>query len=216
MTEADLLARARILAGRTIAELAPVAGLVAPDHLRGDKGFMGRLVERLLGVGDDGSGPDVPSLGIELKSLPMDARGRPLESTFVATLDPSEPGALVWETSAIRAKLLRILWIPIVGDRDTPPGARIVGTAALWSPSREDEALLRADFEQIAELVAEGRGDSVTAHLGEVMQLRPKGADAKSLRWTYDGETAVRVSPRAFYLRRAFTLGLAARLWRVG
>lgn len=212
--EHELLVRARALAGRSLSTLAAQAGLTVPADLRGDKGFVGRLIERCLGVTGNEDGPDFAALGIELKTLPIKA-GRPVESTFVATLDPSEPSALVWETSPVARKLARVLWVPVDGDRQQPLATRRVGVAALWSPNEEELAVLRADFEQIIEFVNEGFLEKITARTGEALQLRPKGANARSLRWTLgdDGE-AVRTSPRAFYLRRRFTEQVVRRVWR--
>lgn len=214
--EHELLVRARSLAGRSLSTLAPLVGLKVPADLRGDKGFIGRLVERCLGVGGNEDGPDFAALGIELKTLPI-RNGRPVESTFVATLDPSEPHALLWASSPVRQKLARVLWVPIDGARDVPLGERRIGVAALWSPSAEEERVLRADFDTIVELICEGFADQVTAHTGEALQLRPKGANARALRWTLgdDGE-AVRTAPRAFYLRRTFTESLVQKVWRTG
>lgn len=214
--EHELLVRARALAGRPISALAPLVGLKPPADLRRDKGFVGRLVERCLGVGGNEDGPDFASLGIELKTLPI-LNGRPVESTFVATLDPSEPLALRWASSPVRLKLARVLWVPVDGARGVSLSERRIGVAALWSPSAEEEAVLRADFETIVELVCEGFIDQVTARTGRVLQLRPKGANARSLRWTLgdDGES-VRTAPRAFYLRRTFTESLVRKMWRAG
>lgn len=214
--EHELLVRARSLAGRPLSTLAPLVGLEVPADLRRDKGFVGRLVERCLGVSGNEDGPDFAALGIELKTLPI-RNGRPVESTFVATLDPSEPQALRWATSPVRLKLARVLWVPVDGARDGPLAERRIGVAALWSPSAEEEAVLRTDFETIVELICEGFADQVTAHTGEALQLRPKGANSRSLRWTLgdDGEP-VRTAPRAFYLRRTFTERLVRKVWRVG
>lgn len=212
--EHELLVRARALAGRSLATLATQANLTVPADLRGDKGVVGRLIERCLGVTGNVDGPDFAALGIELKTLPIKA-GRPVESTFVATLDPSEPRALRWETSPVAHKLARVLWVPVDGDRAMPLATRRVGVAALWSPNEEELAVLRADFELLVELVSEGFVETLTARTGVALQLRPKGANAKSLRWTLgdDGE-AVRTSPRAFYLRRSFTERIVRRIWR--
>lgn len=212
-SEEALLAAARALAGRTLGELGARVGLVVPEDLRRDKGFVGRLIERCLGVGGNASAPDFERLGVELKTLPV-VNGAPVESTFVATLDPSDAGALTWETSPVRHKLARVLWVPVEADRRQVLASRRVGSAMLWSPDASEADALRADFDTIAELIAEGLGETVTAHVGTVLQLRPKGADARSLRWTRDDDGApVRTPPRAFYLRRTFTEQVVRRLW---
>jgi DNA mismatch repair protein MutH len=86
-----------------------------------------------------------------------------------------------------------------------------VGTAFLWSPSDDDERVLRADWEDLSDLVARGLGFAVTARRGRVLQLRPKAPDARTFRTIdVDGES-VRVRPQGFYLRTRFTQAIVER-----
>ena len=86
-SESELVERASAIAGTTLGELAGRFGLVAPPDLRRAKGFVGQLIERALGAARSSRpGPDFDELGVELKTLPVDARGRPVESTFVCTI----------------------------------------------------------------------------------------------------------------------------------
>ena len=207
LTENSLLDRARAVAGQTLGQLAWRFGMQSHAEPRRTKGFAGQLLERALGAqASSQAGPDFAGLGIELKTLPLSRSGRPSESTFVATLNSAEPGALRWVTSPVRAKLARVLWMPIDGDPVIPWERRRIGAPILWSPSGAEEATLRDDFELISELVSEGFRDRVSARLGRVLQLRPKGRDGRDLRWSLDDEGApVRVAGRAFYLRARFT-----------
>ena len=51
------------------------------------KGLAGTLIERALGASAGSTAePDFPALGIELKTIPIDAAGRICESTFVCTI----------------------------------------------------------------------------------------------------------------------------------
>ena len=209
--EAELRLRLGRLAGRTLGELAAGAGVQVPADLRRDKGWVGQLFERLLGASSGSRAePDFPALGIELKSLPVGTNGRPLESTFVASLDLDATPR--WEESAVRHKLSRVAWVAVQAERTTPLAARRVGATLLWSPSSEEEIALRSDYEEIVELIDSGFGARITGHRGAVLQLRPKGARGSSLRWGRDEEGAeVRTAPRAFYLRSTFTAALLAR-----
>ena len=197
--ESELRERLFRLAGRPLDDIAREHGVV---H---GKGAAGVLLEKALGAtAASRSMPDFPELGIELKTIPIDERGKPLESCFVASLEMARYD-LRWETSAVRKKLLRVVWVPV-----ETRGLRRVGTALFWSPSVEEHAKLREDYETIVELLSVGA--RVTARTGEWLQLRPKGRDAKHLRWALDEEGAqVRAAPRAFYLRRSFTAALLAR-----
>ena len=83
-TQQQLLAQAQRLAGYSLGELAALAGIPIPRDLKRDKGWTGILLEIWLGA-SAGSKPeqDFAALGVELKTIPVDAQGRPLETTFV-------------------------------------------------------------------------------------------------------------------------------------
>lgn len=67
-TEEQLLAQAQQLSGYTLGELAALAGLVTPENLKRDKGWIGVLLEIWLGA-SAGSKPeqDFAATGVELK-----------------------------------------------------------------------------------------------------------------------------------------------------
>lgn len=197
-SEAELWQRAVALRGRTLAHLAEVSGTRLRDPTRW-KGQAGQLVERALGAtaGSDGE-PDFAGLGIECKTVPLDHRGLPAQSTWVTRvplLDDQER----WPSSRVRRKLARVLWMPLL-----PEGT--VGQPLLWSPSLAEEALLRADWEDLMELVVTGRLDEIHAGLGEVLQIRPKAATAQSRAPGLDADGhRTEVMPLGFYLRTTFT-----------
>jgi DNA mismatch repair protein MutH len=199
------LERARRLAGRPLWALASSLGEPVPEDLTRAKGWVGQLLEKALGAtASSRAVPDFEALGVELKTLPVDGQGQPRESTFVATLDMEDFRALEWVTSSVRKKLLRVLWLPVEAAPAIRLAERRVGAPLLWSPTLEQEASLREDFECIVEQVE--AGFDVTGHAGRHLQLRPKGADSQELRWAFGPEfDRVRAAPRAFYLRPAFT-----------
>lgn len=210
-TEVELVGRAEALAGRTLGWVARRDGMAIPSDLRRAKGWPGIVLEQALGAtGSSRAVPDFPHLGIELKTVPVRPDGRVTESTYVcrAPLDPGDLGT--WDTSWVKAKLAHVLWIPIVGAG--PPGERVIGTPISWRPHEEDEALLRADWEEIATFVALGELGSLDGRRGKVLQIRPKGSDGTETVAAVgeDGEW-VRDTPRGFYLRAAFTTAVLAR-----
>jgi DNA mismatch repair protein MutH len=208
--QAELLERAETLAGRSLGELAAAldAGPV-PADLHRKKGWIGRLVELALGASaGNRPQPDFESLGVELKTIPVDARGVPRESTFVTTVALLEMGGVRWEDSAPRKKLARVLWIP-VDARPSRDGQRRIGRPTVWTPSPTEDAALRDDWEDFAELIANGWVELITAHRGRVLQIRPKAANARERTWTTDPEGGlVETLPRGFYLRRSFTAAI--------
>ncbi|WP_165462834.1 DNA mismatch repair endonuclease MutH [Atlantibacter sp.] len=211
--ESQLLAQAQALAGLTLSELAALAAIPIPDDLRRDKGWTGVLLERWLGA-TAGSKPeqDFASLGVELKTIPVDRYGRPLETTFVCVAPLTGNSGVVWETSHVRHKLKRVLWIPVEGERTLPLANRRVGSPLLWSPSSEEEEQLRRDWEELMDLIVLGQVERITARHGEVLQLRPKAANSKALTEAIGthGEPILTL-PRGFYLKKNFTAALLAR-----
>lgn len=210
-----LLAHARALVGVELAELADQLGLPEPvgeGSARRSKGWAGQIIERELGVeAGGGAGPDFAALATELKTVPVDERLNPRESTAVCQIDPVTIAGESWETSTARRKLARVLFVAL----EVPPGARSVGErrvagVRLWSPSPAEEALLRADFELFArDYFRRGRTNAITGHLGQVMQVRPKGRNAADVRVAFDENgQPTRVGKCGFYLRAPFVAGI--------
>ncbi|MBV8041212.1 DNA mismatch repair endonuclease MutH [Pluralibacter sp.] len=212
-SEAQLLVQAQQLAGHTLGELAAMAGLPIPRDLKRDKGWIGVLLEVWLGA-SAGSKPeqDFAALGVELKTIPVDSAGRPLETTFVCVAPLTGNTGVSWETSHVRHKLKRVLWIPVEGSRDIPLAQRHVGAPLLWSPNEDEERQLRMDWEELMDLIVLGQVERVTARHGEVLQLRPKAANSKALTEAVGvhGEPILTL-PRGFYLKKNFTAALLAR-----
>lgn len=207
LDEHDLLARARALRGLSLSDLDPVRN-AAP--LRGglrQKGKIGEALERALGATPGGGAVhDFPHLGIELKTIPVDSVGVPHESTFVCALRVGCAERMDWRVSWVRAKLARVLWVPIVGPRAGEPRERRVGDAILWAPTASQERVLGADFDEIVGRVGAGGIEDVTAHLGRWLQLRPKAASGRARTHVLGpGGELVATVPRGFYLRPRFT-----------
>lgn len=211
--EDQLLARVRAIAGRSLGELAEGRGLSVPKDLRRDKGWVGQLLELVLGASAQSrSAPDFEAIGVELKTLPVAASGRPRESTYVCTVDLVDLEGMRWETSRVRHKLARVLWLPVQAEPSIPLARRRVGSGLLWSPSPSEEAELRADWRELMELIRLGGVDSLTAHHGRHLQIRPKALSSRSKTWAV-GESGAPILtvPRGFYLRAAFTRQILER-----
>ena len=211
-TQAELLAQAQRLAGYSLGELAAMAGIVTPKDLKRDKGWIGILLEIWLGA-SAGSKPeqDFAALGVELKTIPIDAEGRPLETTFVCVAPLTGNSGVTWENSHVRHKLKRVLWVPVEGERAIPLAERRVGSPLLWTPSAEEEHQLRMDWEELMDLIVLGQVERITARHGEVLQLRPKAANSKALTEAIGAQgERIMTLPRGFYLKKNFTAALLA------
>lgn len=208
-SEAELLTRAHALAGRTLAELAALIGVPIQSDASRRKGLIGTLVETALGARAGSAALDFPELRIELKTIPLARDGRPRESTFVCSFSPRRIADSEWERSAVREKLARVLWVPIESEPTIAFEARRVGLPRLWSPTPAQEAVLRADWEDLVGIIGRGDAELLTAHLGRYLQVRPKAAHARARGRGIDEQGApTRMLPRGFYLRARFTAQL--------
>lgn len=211
--EEVLMQRAYALAGQSLAELAATLGMAVPPDLRRDKGWVGTLIELHLGaMAGSKAEQDFADLGIELKTIPVDSRGQPLETTFVCVAPLTGNSGVNWQNSHLRHKLSRVLWIPVEGDRSLPLGIRRIGAPLLWTPSEQEEQQLRADWEELMDMIVLGEVDKITARHGQYLQIRPKAANRKALTEAIGPDGApVMTLPRGFYLKKAFTGALLAR-----
>ncbi len=212
-SEAELWSRAKALAGLSLAHLATQDGARVPDKLLHAKGWVGQLIERRLGASAGSKDePDFQGLGIELKTLPVDRAGRPCESTFVCTIPLLDVATTEWAESRVWRKLRRVLWIVVEGSRDIPVAERRIGEPLLWSPDAEESALLKRDWDELTGLIGRGDIESITGHLGQAMQVRPKARDSHARRRGLDEDgVMVERMPRGFYLRASFTARILQR-----
>ncbi len=210
--ERELITRAGELEGESLGELARRARIPVPDNLRRAKGWVGELLELLLGAtAQSRPVPDFETLGIELKTLPLNARHQPQESTFVSTVPLADVTGLRWSESAVRAKLACVLWIPVEAAREVPVEHRRVGNPILWRPSAHDAAILQADWEEHIEHIALGRLEDLDARMGTYLQVRPKAFTRDDRTATFGADGAPVTSlPRGFYLRTALTRKILA------
>lgn len=206
-TEEELLGRARELTGRPLVDVAAALGISLAGAGVNTKGKAGALIERALGAtGGSAAVPDFPHLGVELKTIPVDAEGRPRESTFVCTLSLTDADRAEWSSSWVRRKLACVLWIPIVIPPDRALGERRIGAVSLWRPTPAQEAVLRDDFDEIMGLIGIGAVERLTAHTGRILQARPKAAHGRVRTAAYGPEDEpTSALPRGFYLRTGFT-----------
>lgn len=214
-SETELLERTLRIAGQRLATLAEDRGVDVPQDLRRHKGWVGQLLELVLGADAQSlAEPDFRAIGVEMKTLPLDTTGRPRESTYVCTVPLEEGLEPDWERTWLRRKLARVLWVPVEADPRIPIGERRVGTALLWSPSAEEESLLRQDWEELTEMICMGELEQISARLGTVLQIRPKAANSRvRCRSVGAAGEAILTNPRGYYLRPSFTRRIIMRCY---
>jgi DNA mismatch repair protein MutH len=211
-SQQELLLRAEALAGQTLADVAAACGIACPIDARREKGWGGQLLEHALGAdAANRSHPDFVALGIELKTIPVDVQGKPLESTFVCSIALREVHRATFYTSRLWQKLQHVLWFPIICPTDSELKHRRLGMPILWRPDAAQTAQLQQDWQELTDMIVLGQFGSITARLGEVLQVRPKAANSAVVSMAYDAEGELAPTlPRGFYLRPSFTHQLLA------
>lgn len=205
--ETELLQRAKSIAGLTLGELAAELNILVPPDLKRDKGWVGMLIETALGAkAGSKAEQDFAHLGIELKTIPINSQGFPLETTFVSLAPLIQNSGVNWVTSHVRYKLSKVLWIPVQGERQIPLAERYIGNPILWQPTSEQERKLQQDWEELMDYIVLGKVEQINARLGQVLQLRPKGANSKALtKGIGQNGEVIQTLPLGFYLRKEFT-----------
>jgi len=205
----ELRLRADALTGHTIGGLAKALRLPVPTSNLRSKGFIGQLVERALGADPKaGPTPDFSGLGVELKTIPVNGEGRPTETTFCCSIKMSQADQEVWESSRLKLRLARVLWVPVESAKSAPLADRRIGRPVLWSPSAEQLETLASDWNHLIGAIGSGRGGTLSAREGEVLHVRPKAANA-AVRTVAPGAQGMEMTlPLGFYLRIPFTASI--------
>lgn len=210
-TASELFKNAQALAHLSVGELAVQLHIPLPQDTRSSKGWVGQLLEIALGTTSGNKPlPDFAHLGIELKTIPINANGRPLESTFICSAPLTQRLGQTWHESNVYQKLKHILWIPIITVPKTQPLAeRKIGQAILWQPNPDEEHVLQTDWEELMEMISLGQLQQITANHGSCLQLRPKAAHSRVLcKGIGENGEPILTLPRGFYLRANFTQGI--------
>ena len=205
----------------TLGEIALNASVQVPDDLKRNKGWVGLLLEQVLGASASSRPePDFPHLGIELKTLPINSMGKPLETTFVCVAPLTGLVGINWQNCWLRKKLSKVLWVPVIcdtpSDKKIPLAQRRIGCAFIWSPSAEEEQLLAMDWQELTDMIVLGEVEKIHGKHGQVLQLRPKAANSKAKTQAFDrhGKPFMTL-PRGFYLKIPFTQTILTKNIRI-
>lgn len=203
----ELMQRAEALAGLTLGEVAEIANVKVPVNFKREKGWTGQLIELCLGAtAGSKTQQDFTKLGVELKTIPINEHGTPLETTYVCYAPLTNIAGIEWQTSSVKNKIQQVLWVPIDGRREVAPQDRCIASPFLWSPDNSQNAQLCSDWEELMEMIALGQIEDVTARHGQYLQLRPKAANGDVLTEAIGKSgQVIYTRPRGFYLRKEFT-----------
>lgn len=213
----SILGKALSLRGYTLSELTNILKVHNPSNLVHAKGLTGQIIEILLGATAKSKPlPDFPELNLEIKTLPIDLKHNPLETTYVCTaplLNKNlHKNLFDFKDSVVYKKLKQVLWVPIITSKTNHNSAikqqvdRTVGNSFLWSPNSEELKQIQNDWLELTEMLHLGDINKVSSHFGEVLQIRPKAANS-SCTTTGIGSDGQYITtlPRGYYLRTSFT-----------
>lgn len=198
---------AESLAGMSMEEIAKMMQKSVPTETTHAKGWVGQLIECFLGAtAGPAALPDFPDLGIEVKTVPVNEDGVPMETTYVCMVPLKWSVSMQWDKSVVKNKLQQVLWIPYQGNEHIPMNDKIIGYPILWRLDYKTECILKQDFEELVEWVVNGKVEYIHADLGVYLHIRPKAArgDARREGIGEEGQP-IRTLPRGFYLRTNFT-----------
>ncbi|AAO26762.1 MutH [Buchnera aphidicola str. Bp (Baizongia pistaciae)] len=210
--EKKLFMHAIGLSGYSIREIVSSLDQPVSNSLVRNKGFVGKILELILGVNvlHGYKCIDFPSLGIELKSIPINSSGYPLEPTFICNI-PLKNNSLniTWNNSYFYRKIKKILWIPIIGNRVVSFLDKIVGEAFIWTMSSVQEKILKKDWEEFMDLIIIGKVEYISSKHGQVLQVKKKCKNKHVCIKFINYNGCVKfTNPRAFYFRKSFTWSL--------
>jgi len=207
--EETLLINALGLNGYSIEELANSVSWPLPQNLNYNKGFIGTLIEFILGSDINNKiGPDFPKLNIELKTIPICCKGYPLENTFICYVPLFKNVGLTWKESYFFRKIKKILWIPIKGNRSNSFFKKTIGNAFIWTPNKSESYLLKQDWEDFMDLIISGKIENIRSQHGFILQIKKKCKKNILTKCVDQIGRISLTSPRAFYFKKNFTLQL--------
>lgn len=176
-----------------------------------NKGFGGNLVDAILGA-DAGNepAPDVSSLGIEIKTIPIEAGPSVQWPTKVTAMNYADVATTQWAESTVFHKLRTVLFVPIVKYDTSSPDHWYIRRPFLWLPSQEILKQLEHDYNSVRKLVLDHHFDDIHSGRppngqGKYLMVKPAAAKGSSRRqYVVDGQS-YSLQPKAWMLRESFT-----------
>ena len=199
-TETEVLARAQSLVGRRVDELGEWTRAGPADV---DRAHLDGVIESYFGISHkDDSTVTFPTAELDLRVVPLVGSGskvRVKTRTFITNVDYERIVQETWETASVRAHLA----ILFVFCRPLPdPEARVVAVD-IFRPDDRLDALLRADWEWIRNVVERGQAHLLSDNDG---RLLTPAAQTAILRGQSQPTIDAHAKARIFALKPSFVL----------
>ncbi|WP_115956086.1 DNA mismatch repair endonuclease MutH [Candidatus Purcelliella pentastirinorum] len=207
MHEDELIDKLKSLAGFTIKEILFNKNISLVTSLKFDKGLVGKLIECFLGlINNNYAKQDFFDIGLELKTIPVNNLGFPVEDTFVCSAKLIGNFDYSWKSSYVKNKISRVLWIPVENCRRMSILDKRIGLPIIWSPNCVEKKLLKIDWEEIMNFIILGEIEKLDSIYGNILYIKSKAKNSNCLTNAIgnDGKI-IMVNPKSFYLRKSFT-----------
>ena len=203
----QLLDKLHSYTGHTVLSIAKMENIPFKE----DKGQIGQLVEQLMGVKSNSyAGPDLPEMGVEIKTLPLNSQGKVQEHTHIGKISlPFKETS--FEHSSLWLKIQKILFVPIIAQRNNIMSEKILGQPFLWEAGQEIKEQLKKDWLELSSFLRLGHFDEINSQIGEYLHIRPKASHGKDFIFFQQENNTYHILPIGFYLRKSFTQQLIAR-----
>lgn len=176
------------------------------------KGSVGRHVETYFGIeANSDAGPDFASAGVELKTVPLQRRGRGLaakERTFITAIAYRASVGQPFEGSPLDLKSRSTLYVFYEWERDVPIERFQLLGVLLHERDELDELMLREAHGHVKAMVREGRAHEISE--GDTWGVGAATKDAGG-RWVDQPYGADPARRRAFAYKPPYT----TRLWQL-
>lgn len=174
--ERAVLERTAPFVGRSLAELAET---VRRSGI-GGKAAAAQVARALVGERGTGRHGEFERFGIEVKTVPVDARGRLVEAMSFPAFVHEELIFETWESSDLLARLNRLLIIPIHRERRASLDAMRLGRPFFWNPTQTELDGIRREWERYRGLIEQGQArDLPKAAETTFIHVRPKARDSR-------------------------------------
>jgi DNA mismatch repair endonuclease MutH len=199
--EAAVIKHAERHFGRRIGQLARELG-VSPSSA---KNYSALVVRKVLGARDPGNKlREFEEFGVEAKIVPLSPRGVPYEAmSFPAFRYKGLVAEEEWEESELHEQLDRLLIVVVSSPtRETSQDDRVLADAFFWSPTLEQEAIIKEEWLSVIELVKRGRADRLPSYgTTRIIHVRTHGRDSRD---TDEAPMLGEIPKKSFWLNPGF------------
>jgi DNA mismatch repair protein MutH len=173
--EVETLARLRPHVGRAFDVLAAATGRAG----MGGKNAVATVTRALVGEPTGGRTGEFARFGIEVKTVPVDAKGRIVEAMSFPAFHHEELIYETWESSDLLGRLNRLLIVPVHREKGATRAETRLGKPFFWSPSEAELAGIATEWERFRHLIEIGQArDLPKPSETTYIHVRPKALNA--------------------------------------